>query len=222
MLAARRGGGAAKAYPDGVPLTGASGSYIRCADSAALSFNNDIEVVMRAKATDWSAAGNQTLVGKYVTTGNQRSWRFYMSTTGTFGLSASADGTVSFVTNVVTPTVPLVDGQASWFRMRFDLTNGTNSVGTVDAASGATSDEPGSWTANGGPVNGVTLAGLFDSTSPLEIGSFGNGTLERFTGSIYRVIVRAGFSGTVVADFDHRLSRQDGYTDAYGNTWVIS
>lgn len=221
MRPSGRGGGS-RAYPDGVPLTGLAGSYIRCVDSAALSFSNDIELVIRAKATDWSAGVNQTLAGKYITTGNQRSWRFYVSTVGALGLSVSADGTVSFVTTVVTPSVALVDGQASWLRLRFDLTNGTNSVGSVDSANGTTSDEPSSWTANGTPANGLPVAGVFDSTAPLEIGAFGNGASERFTGTIYRVIVRSGFAGTVVADFDHRLSGLTGYTDAYGNTWVIS
>jgi hypothetical protein len=37
-----------------VELSGVSGDYISTPDSAALSFSNDIEVVMRVRVTDWS------------------------------------------------------------------------------------------------------------------------------------------------------------------------
>lgn len=53
-------------------------------------------------------------------------------------------------------------------------------------------------------------------------GTFGSGTLERMTGQVGRCIVRSGFAGTVVADFDSSLAGPTGYTDAYGNVWTIS
>ena len=116
-----------------VQLDGTSGDYIYTPDSAATSFDNDIEVVMRVRVTDWSAAAIQTLVGKYLPTGNQRSWRFYTNTAGNIGLTASADGT-SVTTVTVTPTNPLPDDTWIWIRPRLDLTNGANSVGTIDTA----------------------------------------------------------------------------------------
>lgn len=215
-------GGGARAYPDGVPLTGLSGSYIRCADSAALSFSNDIEVVMRLKVTDWSAAANQTLVGKYVTTGNQRSWLFRTTTAGSIALTATPDGTAaSLVTVTIAPSVALVDASAGWLRMRLDLTNGSNSVGTLEtAADSGVNTEPSSWTANGS-ASSTPISAVYDGTAGLEIGTFQGGTLERLTGSVYRCIVRSGFSGTVVADFNSDLSSATGYTDAYGNVWAI-
>ena len=45
---------------------------------------------------------------------------------------------------------------------------------------------------------------------------------ERMTGQVGRCIVRSGFAGTVVADFDSSLAGPTGYTDAYGNVWTIS
>ena len=42
------------------------------------------------------------------------------------------------------------------------------------------------------------------------------------TGQVGRCIVRSGFAGTVVADFDSSLAGPTGYTDAYGNVWTIS
>lgn len=206
-----------------VYLTGVASNYISAPDSAALSFSNDIEVVCRIKCVDWSAAANQTIAGKYVTTGNQRSWRFYVSTTGTVALTASADGT-AVVSCTVTPSVALTDNSWVWLRLRLDLTNGSNSVGTVDTAAdtGNNEDLPTSWTANGSATS-TALAGIFDGTAPLEIGSFGTGASERFNGWVGRMIVKSGFDGTTVADFNASLCGQTGYTaTSPAITWTVN
>lgn len=205
-----------------VYLTGVAGSCISTPDSVALSFSNDIEVVCRIKAVDWSAAANQTIAGKYLTTGNQRSWRFYASTAGAVGLSVSQDGSSTVTTVTVTPSTPLADNAWMWLRLRLDLTNGSNSVGTVDTAAdtGSNDDIPTSWTANG-TATSTTIAAIFDSTAAVEIGSFSNGATERFNGWIGRMIVKSGFDGTTVADFDATLCGQTGYTGSVGNVWTV-
>lgn len=213
-------GGAPPYYPDGVPLTGASGSYIYTADKAAFDFSDDIEVVMRLKVTDWSTGAIQTLCGRYITGTNNRVFRFYTGAIGVPAYTASTNGT-SVTTVTIVPTQALPDDTIYWARMRLDLTNGSNSVATIDrAADAGTNAEPSSWTANG-TNTGTAIAGLFDGAAPFEIGTFNNGTLDRLTGRIYRCILRVGFDGTVVADFNSELSGRTGYTDAYGNTWVI-
>ena len=204
-----------------VELSGVSGDYISTPDSAALSFSNDIEVVMRVRVTDWSTGSGQTLCGKYVSTGNQRSWRFYVSSTGSIGLSVSQDGTSSVTTVTVTPTVALADDAWVWLRMRLDLSNGTNSVGTLETAADTGDNvEPASWTANG-TNTGTTIATVFDSTAALEIGAFAAGTLERLAGRVGRCIVRSGFAGTVVADFNADDCYGDGYTHTDGYRWTL-
>lgn len=45
---------------------------------------------------------------------------------------------------------------------------------------------------------------------------------ERLTGRVGRCIIRSGFAGTTVADFDSLLSGPTGYTDAYGNVWTVA
>jgi len=206
-----------------VYLTGVASSYISTPDSVALSFSNDIEVVCRVRCVDWSATANQTIVGKYLATGNQRSWRFYSTTAGAIGLSVSQDGSSTVTTVTVTPSVALTDNAWVWLRLRLDLTNGSNSVGTVDTAAdtGSNEDVPTSWTANG-TATSTTIAAIFDSTAALEIGSFSAGATERFNGWIGRVIVRNGFAGTDVADFNATICGQTGYTGALGNVWTVS
>lgn len=203
-----------------VQLAGTAGDNVSTPDSAALSFSGDIEVVMRVRVTDWAAASNQSLCGKYVTTSNQRSWRFYANTSGDVGLTASHNGTA--VTSViVTPTVALTDDAWIWLRLRLDLSNGANSVGTVETAADTGDNvEPSSWTANG-TNTGVIIAGVFDSSAPLEIGSFANGASERLSGRVGRCIVRSGFAGTVVADFNADDCYGDGYTHTDGYRWTL-
>ena len=222
--------GATTAAPTWLPyttpavyLTGVASSYISTPDSAALSFSNDIEVVCRIKPVDYTTAANQTIIGKYNTTSNQRSWRFYISTTGAIVLTASADGTA--VTSCsITPSSAPTDNTWIWARMRLDLTNGSNSVGTFETAAdtGSNDDVPTVWTSNGSATS-TTISGIFDSTAALEIGSFGNGTSERFNGSVGRMIVRSGFDGTTVADFNATLTAQTGYTaSSPAVTWTVN
>jgi hypothetical protein len=155
-----------------------------------------------------------------VSTGNQRSWRFYVSTAGAIGLTASANGTA--VTSVtVTPTVAMTDAAWVWLRMRLDLTDGANSVATLETAADTGDNvEPSSWTANG-TNTGVIIAGVFDSTAPLEIGAFASGISERLSGRVGRCIVRSGFAGTVVADFNADDCYGDGYTHTDGYRWTL-
>lgn len=201
-----------------VQLDGASTDNIYTSDSSNLDIAGNIEVVMRVKVTDWTAAANQTLAGKYVTTSNQRSWRFYVSTTGNIVLTASSDGIA--VTNAsITPTVALVDNTWYWLRMRLQLTNGANSVGTLDIAADQ-AEEPTVWTANGSQTAAI-IASVFNSTAPLEIGTFGFGTLERMTGQVGRCIVRSGFGGTTVADFNASDCYGDGYWHSGGYRWAL-
>lgn len=223
-LAARRAGGAPLPYANGVALTGSAGSYIRTADRAELDFSTDIEVVMRLEVTDWTKTAAQTLVGRYFTATNDRLWRFYVAAnTGAVGLSASTDGTsANLRTVVVTPSAAFADNVMGWLRMRLDLTNGSNSVGSVDIADDAGNNiEPSSWTANG-TNTGNTISGVHTGTAALEIGAFNNDGAERLAGVVARCIVRSGFDGTVVADFNSELAGPTGYTDAYGNAWAIN
>lgn len=207
-----------------VYFPGLSGNYVWCADSAALSFNNDIEVVMRVKAPNWATGAGQTLAGQYVTSTNDRRFRFYVSGTGDVGLSASEDGTSGTVrTATITPTTPLAADTWQWHRMRFQRSNGSNCVGTLDTAAdtGSNSILPLSFTANG-TGTGTACSGLANTSAPLELGTFTNGTLERFTGQIGRMIYKSGIDGTTVADFNADLCAQTGYTDAYSNAWTVA
>lgn len=63
---------------------------------------------------------------------------------------------------------------------------------------------------------------IFASTANLTLGSFNNGSGDPMSGRLYRVIVRNGIGGTVVADFNAATAAgRSSYDDAYGNTWLI-
>ena len=196
-----------------VQLDGTSGDYITTPHSPNVSLTGDIEVTARVYCNDWANGATQTLACKYVTTGNQRSWRVYVGSTGQIAFSVSPDGTSgSLVTTIITPTVSLVKATWVWLRIRIQLTNGSNSVGTLDTApdTGSNSLVPLTWTANGSALS-TTLSSIFVSTSPVEIGSFGAGTSERFSGRIGRVIVRDGLGGRIASDFNASNCYGPGY-----------
>lgn len=213
------------AFPDGVTLTGLSGSYIRCPDVAGLDLTGDFELVMRLRCSDWTAAGNQTLAGKYVTSTNNRSFRVHVDTLGRVSVTSSSDGTTgSVATSLIAPLTPLVDDTTQWVKVTYDADDGAgNRVAALFTAADAGSNiEPGSFTANGTDTDAGTAPARFNSSAPFEIGTFNSGTLERFAGKVYRVILRSAIDGPIAADFNSELSGPTGYTDAYGNAWAIN
>lgn len=213
--------GGAGAY---VQLDGTSGDYVYTPDSAALdAFDGDIEVVMRVWCANWATGSSQTLAGRYVTSTSNRCFRFYVSGVGAVVGSGSPDGAFATVVSpAATPTNPLPTSTWFWLRMRLDLSDGVNSVMAIDTAADTGSNylEPISWTANGSGVAAI-ISGIYTGTAPMEIGSFSNGTLERFTGRVGRMIARDGFDGTTVADFNASNCYGDGYWHTGGYRWNL-
>lgn len=199
------------AYPDGVPLTGSN--LISTADKASLDIVGDLEIVAYTAATDWTPAAVQTIAGKWITSTSQRSYLFQVNTGGQLRLSLSQAGATGNTTSSSVAT-GFTDGAAYWKKATFRASDSRVQFFTAAAQA----SEPGSWTQLGTDQSNV-YSSIFSGSAPLSIGGQGDGA-SAMTGKIYRLIVRAGSS--VVADFDSALSGPSGYTDAYGNAWVIS
>lgn len=209
-----------------VELSGAAGDNIQTPDTINTDISGDVEVVVRLKCPSYITGTNQTIVCKY-NTSSQRAWRFYIGAGGQLAFTASPDGTATTTTPLTIPAGVLVPNAWVWLRARFDLSNGANSVFTVESAPDVgTNAEPTSWTVQAS-ISSLVVSGLNNSTSPLEIGAFNVGASERFAGQIGRCIVRDGFGGRVVADFDAGQSYGPGYlnegalpTDGNGARYV--
>lgn len=204
-----------------------SGERIYTADKASLDITGDLDVrwEMDMRVTrDIS----HLIGGKYVTTGNQRSWLVSALNDGRISIRHSTDGTSSAL-SIQSSTVRIVNEQEGRraYRLTLDVDDGAgNRVYTW-----YTSDSiDGTWT----QVDTATVAGttsIYSSTADLTIGAANGGLVTitnayPFAGKIYRFQVRDGINGTLVADFDPNADAALGETTwadtcASPNTWII-
>jgi hypothetical protein len=205
----------------GMDLPGTSGSYAGSPDSPQLSVTGDIDIRAYVAPDDWTPAADQVLVGKWNTTGAERSWAFQLvGSTGDLKLTWSPDGTAVRTASSAGAPPGVVDGQPQWVRVTVDEDNGsglrvTNFYASADGSS---------WT-QFGQDTGTNLSPFQDSTSQVEIGSYNNGASFNFAGIVYRVEIRNGIDGTAVATPDFRTDPSDTsqrqFTDTQGNVWSL-
>lgn len=192
-------------------FAGTSGNYFSTPDSAALDITGDIEIQCHAALTDWTSGSEQFLVGKYLGTGNQRSYALYVDSTGHLAFRLSVDGTGTVTNYISSVVIPATDGDPIFLKSELDADDGASgSICTL-----YTSTDGENWTQLGTPQTAANKT-IYAGTALLEIGSISGGTAGLCTGKIYRAIVKNGIGGTVVADFnplDYGGS---------GNTWTSS
>lgn len=180
---------------------GASGDYIHSPDSAAVSVTGDLDLRAYIAATDWTPTGVQTIISKSTDSGDQRSYRLFLDTTGKLGLLTSVDGTATISTlSTVAPTI--ANGVGLWVRATVDVDDGAvgNAVSFYTAT--ASDTPPTSWTQLGTTVTNAGTTAIFDSTALLELGSHTAGTLLRFIGKIWQTLVYSGIGGVLKAHFN--------------------
>lgn len=181
-------------------LTGVAGTYFSTPDSAANSITGDIDIRVKAAATDWTGAADQRLVSTRSSGSGYE--LIIIGTTGTLGFYNSVCGLV------VSTAAPVVsDGSSLWVRV-------TRNASTGDVMF-YTSSDGSTWSQLGATV-ADTAGALTDDSTPLAIGMFGDGTTTPFTGNIYRAQIYNTIGGTTpVVDFNPA-----DYT--HGTTWTSS
>ncbi len=165
--------------------TGSSGNYLSAPDSAALSITGDITIDAKVAPADWTPAGLQTLVSKWDTGTNQRSYLFGINADGTLQFQMSAAGTATTLSVPSTVATGLTDGTTKWVRVSWDADNGA----AQNVTRFYTSPDGTTWTILGTAVTTATARTIFDSTNILEIGSLNIGTGNFFVGALYQVKV---------------------------------
>jgi hypothetical protein len=167
----------------GVRLPGVVGSYLSTPDSAAVSVTGDIDIRCRVALPDYTIASDSGLVTKYGAAG-QRSFRFYFDSVGRLNFNMSTDGTAN--TGLQWQAGPtFVDGTTYWVRTT------RTAAGTLRFFYAADQPTmPTSWTEAG--LSQTLSAGqnIFDSTSPVEVGSMTLGTAYLANGVFYRAQIR--------------------------------
>lgn len=200
-------------------LTGAAGTGATTPYVPALGITGDLDVRVEATA-DWWAPGMQTLVGRWSSSGNQRSWMLAL-VDGAVQLRFSVDGTTAGGwAGLALPTLP----RRAALRATLDVDNGAG--GWTARLYWATSLD-GPWAQIGADLvaPGTTVT-VNAGTAPLMLSPTSAVTPPYWlpiTGRIHRAEVRSGIGGTVVAAPDIRALDPGvtGFTDATGRVWSV-
>ncbi|MEV6471610.1 hypothetical protein [Streptomyces sp. NPDC051657] len=195
-------------------LEGNTSSYARTPDTAALDITGDID--LRVEATcDWWAVPVQTLLGKWVSVGNQRSYMLRIEN-GSANLSWGTDGTVWYFASQLLPALP----RRAALRATLDVNNGS---GGYTARFYWAPTMSGPWVQIGDPLSSTPTMSIHAGTAPLEVAPVAATGWTPVGGRVHRAEVRSGINGTLVADFDARTKPEGttGWTDSAGRTWTV-
>jgi hypothetical protein len=179
-----------------VYTTGVADNFLSVPDEAALDITGDIDLRVYAALDSWASGSLQGLVGKYLTTGNQRSYSLRLTSTGVLRLTHSPDGT-AVVSTESTAATGLADGEAKWVRATLDVDNGASGFDVQFF----TSNDGATWTQLGSTVTTAGVTSIFSSTALGSIGRF-HSSVELTAGKIYRAQILNGIGGTTVLDVD--------------------
>lgn len=212
------------------------GDSISTPDSSQLDITGDIDVRMCVAADQWHNGGigannRQVVIGKWVESGNQRSWKFSFQPGGTLEnpvlfpfFQWSANGSTSFSIQPQTTIPRPPDGQPVWFRVAFEpVVNVSQRRWALYWSDDPPETDPDvvDW-ALLQLFTGSTNTALFNSSSPVRIGHT-TGIEAQFAGKFYYAEIRDGIGGTKVANPDPRTNDQGWssppVTDDFGNVW---
>lgn len=203
------------------PLRNATNKNAYAPDSATLDITTDMELRIDLEMINQDIH-NFTIMSKYLTTGNNRSWVLLLvDNKPVFGWSNL--GTIAAFRSA-TATAELPVGRQC-IRVQFDGNNGAGGV-TVTFSTAATIAGP--FTQLGAAVTSAGTSSLFVGTADVEIGSANNGSLGIvFThedasylleAKVYGVQLYSNLTGTLAAEADFTGLDFDDTTYSDGTT----
>lgn len=210
-----------RVYPTGgaLQVSGTALSRADTPDAASLDITGDIDIRAVIDFEDYSN-GNQTLVAKYLGTGNQRSYALRIDTNGNLAMLYSLNGSTG-LTATATATVysvGAVDGTPLTVRV-----TRVSATGVITFYIGnEVTPGPSTWTQIGAAVAGTSGA-LFSSTALLEVGTLNSGASDMSTGKFLFAQVRNGIGGVNAAnpDFTAQAPGTLSFVDSTGKTWTM-
>lgn len=215
-------------YYGGVNL---NGSYLRCnaiasnyvsaPHSTPLELTGDITVDAKVAFDDWTPAAAQCIVAKWLASGNQRNFEFYLNTDGYLYLGYSVDGSASVFKSSGAVT-GVTDGAVKWVRFTQDVDDGAgnNLVKFYLSDDGVTWVQLGSTSTTAGAIT------RYNATSAkLEIGATGNGASINASAKVYNVRVYSDITQTTKvfdADFTAQTAGTKSFTESSTNAATVS
>jgi len=183
-----------------MPVNGSNANGALTVDAAVLDVTGDIDLRLEASLDSWR--DGQALAGKYVVTGNQRSWAWWTDDNGITTFAWSPDGTLAArITISSTAPIPVTQGRLA-LRVTLDVNNGASG----NTVTFYTSDSiGGSWTTLGSAVTTAGTTSIFSSTADLELGTTLGLSTSAMQGKIHAFQMRNGIAGTLVANPDFTI-----------------
>jgi hypothetical protein len=201
-------------------LNGTSPGRAATPDHSSLDITGDIDLRVHVAMDDWTPAADQTLIGKYTTTSNQRSYRLAIrGTTGLLMLNWSPDGAAAnVVDSTVAPTV--ADGAYLWVRATLDANN--NAAGHT--VTFYTSTDGSSWTQLGSAVVTGGTTSIFSGSADLIVGAHQAGTAGNAAGKFAQAQVYNGIGITLRANpiFSAQNYGTASFADSTGKAWTVT
>lgn len=193
-------------------------SYVGTPDTAALDITGDIDIRVDLELV--AIADHQDVIGKFLLSGNQRSWVIYIDTAGCINLLWSTDGSANFLaTSTVQGVFP---GQRTTIRVTLDVNNGAS--GRTATFYTGTGGVGGSFTQLGNTVVQSGTTSIFSSSANLNVMMSAPGQdSPPPLGKFYAAQVRNGLAGTVVAnpDFTAQTIGAASFVDSTSKTWTL-
>lgn len=189
-------------------------------DHASLDITGDIDVRVELDPGVWAGRGiGYELLSKYLSTGNQRSWRLIYTGEGQIHFAWSADG-ITVNLNHRSPVLGSLHGRRA-IRATLDVNNGLGGY-TVTYYTAPTLAGP--WTQVGQTVTTSGTTSVYSSSAALDVGDASSLSLSTIERRIYRAEVRSGIGGAIVAapDFTVQAPGTTSFTDSVGRSWTVT
>jgi hypothetical protein len=198
-----------------VYLPNIDGNRLSVPDANNLDITGDIDLRVYVAMDNWAPSAVSIWIGKYQSTGNQRSYSLGMNSSNGVQLRVSSDGTTGiFAESTVALSIP--NGVARWIR--------ATRVAATGVCQFFTSTDGTTWTQLGTNVT-VTSGNIYVSTTEIQIGAQTNLAIAQAQ-KIYRAQILNGIDGTTVLDVniatDYKSSNLDTFTATTGQTVTVN
>jgi hypothetical protein len=197
-------------------VPGSVSNYASTPDSLKSSVIGDIDIRCDIALTNWNPGSVQTLVSKWLTTGNQRSYMFNVNATGKLEFSMTNNGT-TVLTVASDAATGFGAASRNWVRVTRTLSSGD--VIFYTSSDGIT------WTPFGTTKNISAGIQIFDSTSATQISGINQtGGSQWFTGKLYYAeVLGNGVSSVRFApNEDSNVNNTSLVSTVSGEIWIIT
>jgi hypothetical protein len=196
-------------------LPGVSGNYASSPDSAAVSITGDIDIRAEIRLASWASGGDTFPIAKFDTT-SQLSYYLAVRGSGLLRFSVSPDGTnINAINSDSTAVTGYLAGDTGWIR--------ATRVASSGLVTFYTSSNGIDWTQLGDTVANTSGA-IYNTTSTLNLGTWGSGTAGTSPLAIYQAQIYNGIDGTLAfdADFTGVAKLATSFTESSSNAATVT